>query len=751
MRRMLVSVALAAGLLVPHAADAAIPSVMGGAVTCAVQANGQRFCGAGAATVASFDGTPIDISVAFPPAPASGPDGPYPVIGLYHGWGGSKIVPTTTPTSDVQRALTRGYAVFSMTDRGWGRSCFNPRPAATCGSGYIHLMHNAYEVRDAQYLLGVLADDGVIDPQKIGAIGGSYGGAVSIALGALRNRVQLPNGTLVPWTSPVGGKPMQIAATAPEFTWSDLDTALMPNGSSLDYVSNATYRGPLGDRRVGVQKQNWNGTLYQAGQFLGFYAPATTPPADLVHADIVGWKAITDSGGPFDSNPAAQTMTDELTANHSALYIDDSVQPAPALLSNGWNDDLFPVDEAIRYYNKVRARWPNAPITMFHLDFGHNPRAGSVSASDRAALNAAENAWFDYYLKGVGPEPADARGGVDILTSKCPVSGAGTRFHAPTWPQLAPGEIRLDTTGTQTVQAPGTAPSSAFTSGDVCTTTTSADNASAATYKLPAAGSAYTLAGSPTIVAKLTTPGANDMVAARLYDVDGASERLIARGVQRPVGVGAGPTQQVFQLHPQAWTVQPGHVLKLELLAQDSTYLRTSSAAAPQQSVQVTDLQLRLPVVDAPGTDLGNGVTVATPAAKVVPPGYKLAPGWATYADGSAGGTVPATLSLTLGGPASFGAFTPGLGKEYTAQTTANVISTAGDAALTASGPVFLKNGAFTLAQPVGIEIAPSAWSAPVSNGPAAITFRQAIGANEPLRTGTYAATVTFSLSTTTP
>ena len=30
--------------------------------------------------------------------------------------------------------------------------------------------------------------------------------------------------------------------------------------------------------------------------------------------------------------------------------------------------------------------------------------------------------------------------------------------------------------------------------------------------------------------------------------------------------------------------------------------------------------------------------------------------------DGTVGGTVPATLSLTLGAPASFGAFTPGVG-----------------------------------------------------------------------------------------
>ena len=53
--------------------------------------------------------------------------------------------------------------------------------------------------------------------------------------------------------------------------------------------------------------------------------------------------------------------------------------------------------------------------------------------------------------------------------------------------------------------------------------------------------------------------------------------------------------------------------------------------------------------------------------------------------DGTVGGTVPATLSLTLGAPASFGAFTPGVAKEYTASTTANVISSAGDAALSAS------------------------------------------------------------------
>ena len=73
---------------------------------------------------------------------------------------------------------------------------------------------------------------------------------------------------------------------------------------------------------------------------------------------------------------------------------------------------------------------------------------------------------------------------------------------------------------------------------------------------------------------------------------------------------------------------------------------------------------------------------------------------------GGVGGTVPATLSLTLGTPATFGAFTPGVAREYDASTTANVISTAGNATLSVSDPDTvatgrLVNGAFSLPQPV--------------------------------------------------
>jgi hypothetical protein len=144
--------------------------------------------------------------------------------------------------------------------------------------------------------------------------------------------------------------------------------------------------------------------------------------------------------------------------------------------------------------------------------------------------------------------------------------------------------------------------------------------------------------------------------------------------------------------------------------------------------------------------------------------------------DGTVSGNVPATLSLSLGIPAAFGPFTPGVDDDYTASTTANVISTAGDAKLAVSDPSSsntgkLVNGTFTLAQPVqasatslagtGGAFAPVGGSAtptqlltysgPVSNDSVTVNFKQTIGRTEGLRTGAYSKTLTFTLSTTNP
>ncbi|HWK24974.1 MAG TPA: M14 family zinc carboxypeptidase [Solirubrobacter sp.] len=154
----------------------------------------------------------------------------------------------------------------------------------------------------------------------------------------------------------------------------------------------------------------------------------------------------------------------------------------------------------------------------------------------------------------------------------------------------------------------------------------------------------------------------------------------------------------------------------------------------------------------------------ATPPAPGPPPAT-----YSTSAQGTVGGSVPATLALTLGGPASFGAFTPGVTRTYLASTTASVTSTAGDALLSVSDPSavgtgHLVNGTFVLPEPlqaragagaayadVGASLGLRTWSAPVANDALTLEFSQAVKASDALRTGTYGKALTFTLSTTTP
>jgi hypothetical protein len=127
-----------------------------------------------------------------------------------------------------------------------------------------------------------------------------------------------------------------------------------------------------------------------------------------------------------------------------------------------------------------------------------------------------------------------------------------------------------------------------------------------ASYRLPAAaGPGYTLLGSPTVIANLNVTGQFPIIAARLWDVDPSTgnETLVARGVYR-LDSSAPNGLQVFQLHPGAWHFAAGHIPKLELLGQDSPYVRSSNG---QFSISVSDLQLRLPVHEAPGTAPGVG------------------------------------------------------------------------------------------------------------------------------------------------
>jgi enterochelin esterase-like enzyme len=198
-------------------------------------------------------------------------------------------------------------------------------------------------------------------------------------------------------------------------------------------------------------------------------------------------------------------------------------------------------------------------------------------------------------------------------------------------------------------------------------------------------------------------------------------------------------------------TPAPGNQLDVTVTAE------TDEPAVPTGTVTLSTGGPAVPLVGGkasiPVPDTGGAASVtASYSGDAL---YNASSGTAAYSadsvDGGASGSVPATLALTLGGPASFGAFTAGVGKDYTATTSANVISTAGDAALTVSDPGHLMNGTFALPQPLVVELSKAAWTAPVSNDAVTITFRQRVNADDALRTGAYSRTLTFTLSTTAP
>ena len=141
----------------------------------------------------------------------------------------------------------------------------------------------------------------------------------------------------------------------------------------------------------------------------------------------------------------------------------------------------------------------------------------------------------------------------------------------------------------------------------------------------------------------------------------------------------------------------------------------------------------------------------------------------ATNVDVPVGGTVPATLSLSLGAPATFAAFVPGVANNYDADAAVTVTSTAGNATLSVAdagaNPGHLVNGTFSLPQalqargsataafaelgasPLGVRT----YTGPVSGDNTPVTYRQRIAANDALRTGTYSKTLTLTLATTEP
>jgi hypothetical protein len=259
--------------------------------------------------VASFDGLPLAVDVTIP----RDVEGPLPLIVMVHGYGQDRTYWQSERVSNPDPIVSgwnnvafagRGYAVVNYTTRGFADSCgpasaADPDDPATLPAEcltreyWIHLADPKWEIRDAQFLVGRLADQGIIDPERIGVTGQSYGGGHSWLLALLNDRTVLEDGSVVPWRSPERGIPLSIAAAVPQWTWSSLTNALLVNGRATDRQRGT--RRQLNDP-VGVPIQSYISGLFAAGAAGGFYAPPGADPS----SDLTAWFARITAGNPFD-------------------------------------------------------------------------------------------------------------------------------------------------------------------------------------------------------------------------------------------------------------------------------------------------------------------------------------------------------------------------------------------------------------------------------------------------------------------
>jgi len=588
-----------AGLLSPAAQ--ADPAPFGHA--CTTQADGTRFCpttdaGPGRTVdgVPSFDGVPLDVDVTLPPA--SDGNGPFPTIVMLHGWGSSKTdFESTDPNGDGSITYhynndyfaRQGYAVVNYTARGFGNSCgggpsvtISYTPGDPCANGYIRLADTRYEARDTQYLLGLLVDEGITKPGAIGVTGISYGGGQSLELAYLKNRVRLPDGSFAPWTSP-NGVPLSITAAWARWPWSDLADALLPNGRFLD-TQVAPPQQSLNP--LGIEIQSYVSGLFSLGESTGYYcgdSPATTPCTNP-DANLPYDYRVINAGEPYGSD--AQAVAAEIYADHQAYGL--PATPSPLLIENGWTDDLFPPEQAIRIYNQVHS---STPVSLQFGDLGHS--RGSNKPTVNTALNDQGSAFFGAYLQGTGQPPAP--GSVTAYTQTCPQSTPdGGPYQSSSYSTLSTGTVKFGSAAPQPVTATGDPTASSqfdpIATTDACKTITAETAPGTAVYTVRSKG--FTMLGLPTVTATIATTGAYGELDSQLFDVlpDG-TERLITRGAYRLTDNQSG--QIVFQLHGNGYHFPAGDQVKLVLMGSDAPYLRKSNDAT--FTVKVSKVTVSLP------------------------------------------------------------------------------------------------------------------------------------------------------------
>ncbi len=543
--------------------------------------------------VPSFDGVPLDADLTLPSTGRP----PYPLIVLLHGLGGNKFETESTVADgglDNVSLASQGWAVLSYSARGFAGSCGTATSRVdtpACMRGWLHLADQRYEVRDTQYLAGMLVDEGYARP-GIAVSGVSYGGAQALELAMLKNRTELENGRLVPFVSPRRHVPMRVAAVYAVWPWDDYVSALMPNGRPLVQRHQA-----LADRSPpGVVKQAWSSILDRAEVDLG-YLP---PPKNASTSALVAWRraALTDK----PSSPAFVRALGRLQRFNSAIGVPaPKGGPAPTAIQSGFTDSLFPVSEARRFAEAAKVEGSNSPLLLIFDDVGHpwaQNKVADVAFNDATGID---------FLNAVVRQHRRPRTGVAVRAQTCPASApSGPTQWARSFSTLIHGSVTLSAPGAQVVTSKGgsqvVAAALNATTEPLCDPLPAKPEPGTARYAVSAGANGLHVLGGVRVTATLAIKGVEPELVGRLWDVapDG-TRQIVELGAFRPSTNRPEPTTRSatvtesvhFELPANDYDVPPGHRLELELVGSTAPFFRPSTGSF---SIRVSKLRATVPL-----------------------------------------------------------------------------------------------------------------------------------------------------------
>ncbi|RIX27749.1 alpha/beta fold hydrolase [Amnibacterium setariae] len=459
---------------------------------------------------------------------------PAPAVLLAHGFGQTKA--DLAPAAE--RLRREGYVVLAYTARGFGRS-----------GGRIGLDSLDGEVPDARAMVDVLARDPAVERRGgdpvVGVVGGSYGGALALMLGATDPRIDTV-----------------VAA----ITWNDLADALAP--PSVGRVPGGAGE-PLRDFKVG-----WASRLFGAGiagstDACGRFTPAF---CDLYRRLVTGGTAT-----PADLALLERSSPEAVLAG----------MRAPTLLLQGEQDRLFGLDQADANARQLRAA--GAPVQVRWFDGGHD--GGGIAGTDGVIDD-----WLRDRLRTRAP--------VSTLFSWA-VPASATAFRekrvAPAYPGLAgTGTTRIPLEGgvRTVVNPPGGQPQSVTGIPGLSASTSVGRTAGSllAAANPPSEAAAFAsapltapavLTGSARVRLRVTPSAAGTAVLYAQLSARTGDEELPLPGGVAPIRValpeGGGDVD--VTLPATSWSLAPGDRLVLTVRTSDSQLLGSTAPASDRIAV----------------------------------------------------------------------------------------------------------------------------------------------------------------------